>query len=77
MAIKLKKEEKDQLIENLQRYFFEERDEELGTIGSENLIRFFLDECAPLIYNHAIDDVKREWFMHAESIEEAFDVLKK
>jgi uncharacterized protein (DUF2164 family) len=77
MTMKLKKEEKEYLILKLQGYFFDERAEELGTIGAENLVRFFMEECSPVIYNHAIEDAKRQLQVQTEAMEEAMDVLKK
>ncbi len=77
MTLKLKKEEKEHLILKLQGYFFEERSEELGMIGAENLLRFFLDECSPLVYNHAIEDAKKQLLIQTDAMEEALDVLKK
>ena len=40
----LSKNEKDLIISKLQSYFYEERQEELGLIGAENLYAFFYEK---------------------------------
>lgn len=75
--MQLSKEQKDQLIDKLQGYFFDERNEVLGTIGAENLVTFFLEECSPVIYNRALKDVKHVIEQQFASIEEELYVLEK
>ena len=41
MIIKWKVEDKKWVIGQIQRYFFEERDEEIGELAAENLLEFF------------------------------------
>jgi uncharacterized protein (DUF2164 family) len=56
ISIKLPKEEKDELIKNVQAYFEEERSETIGNLGAEQFIDFMIKELGPYIYNKAIAD---------------------
>jgi uncharacterized protein (DUF2164 family) len=56
ISIKLPKEEKDELIKNVQAYFEEERSERIGNLGAEQFIDFMMKELGPYIYNKAIAD---------------------
>ncbi|WP_300438749.1 DUF2164 domain-containing protein [Zoogloea sp.] len=58
MAIALKKEIRDQLIQSIQRYFEEELDEKIGNIAAGGLLGFVLEEIGPVIYNKAVSDVQ-------------------
>ena len=59
--IKLEKEQKDKLIRDIQWYFEKEREEEIGNLGAELILDFFLKEIAPTIYNEGLNDAKA-WF---------------
>ncbi|HHT56358.1 DUF2164 domain-containing protein [Herbinix luporum] len=56
--ITLTDEEKKQLLEEIIYYFETERDENLGIIGSESILDFFMDTLGVTIYNRALDDAK-------------------
>ena len=55
--IKLTPPIKEKIIYELQSYFENERDEDLGNIGAELLVDFILKEVGPMIYNQALIDV--------------------
>ncbi|MBI9014315.1 MAG: DUF2164 domain-containing protein [Clostridiales bacterium] len=55
--IKLTQPIKEKIIYELQSYFENERDEDLGNIGAELLVDFILKEVGPMIYNQALIDV--------------------
>jgi uncharacterized protein (DUF2164 family) len=59
MAIKLPKEQKTEIIRNIQSYFEEERSEILGELGADQLIDFMIKELGPYIYNKAVDDARK------------------
>lgn len=75
--IKLTKEEKEQMIEEIKYYFSEERDEELGIIASENLLDFFLNTMGKYVYNKALDDTKYWFDRNMDNIESDFYALYK
>ena len=54
----LSPEEKKKIQEEIIYFFQEEREEELGIIGAETVLDFFLDVLGETIYNKALDDVK-------------------
>lgn len=55
---KLTREEKNLLVANVQAYFLDERDEEIGNLAAEQLLDFMLQELYPYIYNQAISDAR-------------------
>jgi uncharacterized protein (DUF2164 family) len=52
--MKLAKDDQQQAIASLQRYFSENMDEPLGNLAAEDLLNFMLEEFGPLIFNQAI-----------------------
>lgn len=53
---KLTKEVKEKLVTDIQIYFRDERDEELGNLSAELLLQFMIEKLGPAIYNQAIRD---------------------
>lgn len=58
LSIKLPKEEKEEIIQNVQNFFEEERSETIGALGAEQFIDFMIEELGPYIYNKAIADAR-------------------
>jgi uncharacterized protein (DUF2164 family) len=58
IAIKLPKEQKEEIVKRVQAYFEEERSETIGVLAAEQLTDFMLKELAPYLYNKAIADVR-------------------
>lgn len=58
MSIELPKETHDEAVASLQRYFQAHLDEELGNLAADGLLRFFLEEIGPAVYNAALRDVQ-------------------
>lgn len=56
MDIELNKEVRAVLVENLKRYYWNERTEELSNLGAELLLDFIITDIGPYIYNKAVDD---------------------
>ncbi|QPC48090.1 DUF2164 domain-containing protein [Mangrovibacillus cuniculi] len=59
IIIKLEKEKKQQIVEELKEWFYQERAEELGDIGAENMMEFFLQEIGPYFYNQGVKDARK------------------
>jgi len=53
---KLTKELKEQIVVDIQKYFAQERDEEIGKLSAELLLGFMMEKIGPAIYNQAIRD---------------------
>ncbi|MTT33117.1 DUF2164 family protein [Terrilactibacillus sp. BCM23-1] len=75
--MRLRSEQKNAIIEKLQDYYYTEHEKELGIIGAENLYDFFMKNCAPLIYDLAIEDAQGVILQQFESVREDIEVLKK
>ena len=52
----LHKEQKKEMVEKLQGYFLNERDEVLGDLAAGLLVDFIISELSPPIYNQGIAD---------------------
>ncbi|GGL62453.1 DUF2164 family protein [Sporolactobacillus putidus] len=73
----LTRTQKKELLEKLQSYYFDANHEQLGLIGAENLLTFFMNECAQLIYNQALKDARFVVERQFSSLEEELGVLEK
>ncbi|KQM70275.1 DUF2164 domain-containing protein [Xylophilus sp. Leaf220] len=58
MPIDLPKDQRQQALASIERYFHEERDERIGNIASAALLNFFIEEIGPAVYNQAVADVQ-------------------
>lgn len=54
--IKLTKEKEEYMINAIQRYFSNERDEDLGDLASRLVLQFIIEELAPEFYNQGVYD---------------------
>ena len=59
MPLTLTKEEAEQVIPSLQRYFREEFDQELSEMRARFLLDYLQQEIAPLAYNRGVKDAER------------------
>ena len=67
--IKLTPQIKEKIIESLQQYFHNERNEDLGNLGADLMLDFILKEVGPMIYNQALIDVHE---MMEDKLEDIF-----
>ncbi|RKD33916.1 DUF2164 domain-containing protein [Thermohalobacter berrensis] len=75
MRINFSKEEKNKLLKEIQDFFYEERDEEIGIIAAEKILDFYIENLGTIIYNKALDDA-RVWFnKRLEDIEIDYNML--
>ena len=58
MAIELSKEDRQQAIASIERYFRENMEEKIGNIAASGLLSFFLEEIGPSVYNKAVADAQ-------------------
>lgn len=56
--IELSKEQKDKAIVEIQNYFLNERDEEIGSLQGLLLLDFFMESIGSIVYNQGIEDAK-------------------
>jgi uncharacterized protein (DUF2164 family) len=75
MTIELTKEDRQQAIASLERYFREHMDEPIGNVAAGGLLAFMLEEIGPSIYNKAVADVQER--LHARVSDLDFEVNEK
>jgi uncharacterized protein (DUF2164 family) len=56
MTIELSKEDRQQALASIERYFREHMEEKIGNVAAGGLLGFFLDEIGPSIYNRGVAD---------------------
>jgi uncharacterized protein (DUF2164 family) len=56
MAIELSKQELEEVIPSLQKFFRQEWEEEIGDLRAKAVLDFFLKEIAPFAYNKGVKD---------------------
>ncbi|GFZ87657.1 hypothetical protein GCM10010978_29320 [Compostibacillus humi] len=56
--IRIPKENREEIVQSLQDYFYNELSEEIGNLAAENLLDFILKEIGPYCYNQGVNDAK-------------------
>jgi uncharacterized protein (DUF2164 family) len=75
--IKLTKEQHKRMIEDIQIFFSEEREEELSEFAAERVLDFVKESLAPHFYNAAIADVKHVVEQQYASMEDEILTLER
>ncbi|WII35846.1 DUF2164 domain-containing protein [Paenibacillus thiaminolyticus] len=75
--IKLPRERKEHIMEQVKQYFAEERSEELGDIGAEQLIDFMIKELGPHLYNQAVQDARKLLLERMAALEDDLYALER
>jgi len=55
-AIKVTKDQRDDMISAIKQYFLKEREEEIGDLRAGLMLDFILEELAPEFYNQGVSD---------------------
>ncbi|HEY8023173.1 MAG TPA: DUF2164 domain-containing protein [Burkholderiaceae bacterium] len=58
MSITIRKEQREQAVHSIERYFSENMEEKIGNMAAGALLAFFLEEIGPIVYNQAVADVQ-------------------
>lgn len=58
MTIEISKEARNDAIKSIVRYFQENMEERIGNVAAEGLLRYFLEELGPAVYNKGVADVQ-------------------
>ncbi|MDR7317850.1 DUF2164 domain-containing protein [Brevibacillus nitrificans] len=77
MAEKMSREQKEYLVHQVQRFFHEQRGEELGNLEAEEMIEFFLKQLGPIFYNLGVQDARKLLQERFASLEDELYVLEK
>ena len=75
--IEFSKEEKTVIIEQLQEYFRDELDQDLGNFDAEFLLNFILKELGPYFYNRGLYDAQAVLHKSMDSVIEAIYTIEK
>lgn len=67
----LNKKQKQEMLNVIKDYFYNEREEDLGDLAADMLLTFFLEKLAPSIYNQGIEDAYT--FMN-DKIQDLFEI---
>ena len=70
MTIELSREDRQQAITSIERYFQENMDEPIGNVAAGGLLGYMLEEIGPCIYNQAVVNVQERH--HARVAEDDF-----
>jgi uncharacterized protein (DUF2164 family) len=70
----LSKTTKEEMIGEIQRYFMEERGEELGDLAARLLLDFITEKLGPTFYNQGVQD---SYQYMAQKLEDLFEIEKK
>lgn len=74
---KLTSEKKREMIREIQAFFLEERDEEIGELAAEIYFDFIKDRLGPVFYNAAIRDAREIAEQRMQVLEEDLYALEK
>ncbi|NLZ34187.1 DUF2164 domain-containing protein [Clostridium isatidis] len=55
----ISREKREDLINEIKTFFYEERDEEIGDLAANIVLDFFMDKLAPEFYNEGVNDAYR------------------
>ncbi|MBD2846825.1 DUF2164 domain-containing protein [Paenibacillus sp. IB182496] len=77
IPIKLPREQKQRLIDELRHYVATELDLELGELAGENLLDHAMRALAPYVYNQALADARAKVEQQWTSLEEELYALEK
>lgn len=77
MKRRLSKEQKHYCIAQIQSFFLEERDEEIGMIAAERVLDFIAHDIAPNFYNLGLEDARKIIRVQSENTETELAILHK
>lgn len=70
---KVSRDDKERMKEEIKKFFYEERDEEIGDLASELVLDFFIEKLAKDFYNLGVNDAKNYF---EERIENVLEIQK-
>lgn len=71
--VKLNKEQYKEAVDEIRRYFEEEREESIGDLQGQLMLEFILDKVGPFIYNQAVSDMQK--YMN-EKVDDMYGFMK-
>ena len=77
MVIRLTKNEREKMVLDIQRFFINERDEEISEFDAARFLDFVQESLSPYIYNVAISDAKYIIEQQFSNLEEEMASLER
>lgn len=77
LFIRLSKDQQEMILADIQRFFYNQRDEDISEFEAERLLDFIKEHIAPYIYNAALSDAKYVVERQYASIEEELEALEQ
>lgn len=77
LFIKLKKEQQQLMISDIQEFFSQERDEEISEFAAERVLDFVKESLAPHFYNAGVLDAKHVVDQQFSSLEDEILTLER
>jgi len=77
LFIRFTKEQQETIIADIQRFFYNNRDEDITEFEAERVLDFIKENIAPHIYNVAISDAKYVVERQYASIEDELAALER
>lgn len=75
--IRLSKDQQEMILADIQRFFYNQRDEDISEFEAERVLDFIKEQIAPHIYNTALSDAKYVVERQYAAIEEELDALEQ
>jgi uncharacterized protein (DUF2164 family) len=67
--VELSKDDRQQAIASIERYFLTHMDEKIGNLAAGALLGFFLEEVGPSIYNRAVADAQERLLLRVQDLD--------
>ncbi len=75
--VSLTDEQKKNLMQEIEVFFREEYDEDIGIIKQQKLLDLFTEQLAPIVYNKALDDAILWYKRQQDNLEADYYTLYK
>ncbi len=76
-TIEFSKQEKEQIVSKIQRYFNDELDQDLGQFDAEFLLDFFSEQIGPRYYNQGLSDARMVLASKLDEVDDAIYEIEK
>lgn len=77
LFIRLTKDQQEMMVADIQRFFYNHRDEDISEFEAERVLDFIKENIAPYIYNAAVSDAKYVVERQFSSMEEELEALEQ
>jgi uncharacterized protein (DUF2164 family) len=75
-TLSLDEEHRMVALDEIKKYFLEERDEDLGDLAAGLVLDFFVERIGPLLYNQGLDDAQAWLSRRLEDLEADYRALQ-